>query len=552
MTEYNRTNVLIVGAGPAGLAAAMKIKKLKPDLSVCVVDKSSEPGNHNLSGAALETQPLHQLLDDVSPGWQDSEQAKQLLDRKVKKDAVLMFWGTKAVIPMTPFLKIMKALRMGIGQMCHDDDYMVSISQLTKWFTELAKQNGVEVLHGFSVEDINLDESGKAESVTIREQGLDKQGHKQPNYVEPEKVFADAVILAEGCDGLVTESFIKKAGLTRSQPQLYSVGIKELIKVSDSQYQTFGPNTCLHVMGYPVWSPFIGPAMFGGGFAYAMPDKKIAVGVIVGADWKYADFNPQDALTHFKNTPYMQKFLADGQVVEAGAKMIPEGGYFAIPREPETDSIGRKNVLILGDSAGLVNMHKIKGLHNAIHSGILAAQALAQNFTNPDHIAEEYTVALENSDIKKEMYSARNFRQTFAKLGPTFGMPFSTISPILPKFTIEPDYKHMKQKKYRFKSNREFDKDTFTAMADTEHREEQPSHLSILDPQICIEKCTPKFGRPCITFCPAGVYETIHDQVKPANPSNCLHCKTCQRKCPYDNIRWTVPEGTGGPRYKNL
>jgi electron-transferring-flavoprotein dehydrogenase len=207
--------------------------------------------------------------------------------------------------------------------------------------------------------------------------------------------------------------------------------------------------------------------------------------------------------------------------------------------------------MLLGDSAGFVNMQKIKGLHNAIESGILAAKAIAADGP-ANEAAVRYTRLTDDSNIAKEMKRAANFRQTVAKFGPLQGMPLSVIGNLLPKWDIEPDYKAMTVAKYRLKPSHNFDKDTFTAVAATEHREEEPCHLTILDSAVCEKKCTPVFASPCITFCPAGVYETIHDEVKPANPSNCLHCKTCQRKCPFDNIRWTTPEPSGGPRYKRM
>jgi electron-transferring-flavoprotein dehydrogenase len=359
-------------------------------------------------------------------------------------------------------------------------------------------------------------------------------------------------VLAEGCDGLLTEKFIEKANLRRQSPQLYSVGVKELIKVSSEQYNKFTSGRVVHAMGYPIWTPVIGPGMFGGGIVYAGAQEHLSVGMIVGADWKCCDFNPQDALTNFKNHRFVRQFIDGGEVVEAGTKMIPEGGYYAIPRDTKTGSIGKANVMILGDSAGFVNMLKIKGLHNAIDSGILAAEAIVRAFNNPEAAATSYTELIKRSNVAKEMKSAKNFRQAVSKFGPLQGMPLSVLGGLLPKFEVEKDYEAMTAARYRFKPGQKFDKDTFTAMAATEHREEEPSHLTILDAEICTTKCTPVFDSPCITFCPAGVYETVHDEVKPANPSNCLHCKTCQRKCPFDNIRWTAPEGGGGPRYKRM
>jgi len=548
----NKVSVLIVGAGPAGLATAIQLKTTKPDIDVCVVEKSADLGNHNLSGAVLEAEPLHTLLDSAVPGWQDSDAAKDVLANKIDKDDIMFLLGKKLAFNIFFAIKLCKSLRLGFGDMIHKGDYSVSISKLTKWMGQIAKGLGVEVLTGFAAEDIILNGTAGAAGVKLVDQGLDKEGNKQPNYVEGEVIGADFVVLAEGCDGLLTEKFVEKVHLQRQSPQLYSVGVKELIKVSSEQYNKFTSGRVVHAMGYPIWTPVIGPGMFGGGIVYAGVMDHLSVGMIIGADWKYSDLNVQDALTNFKNHKFVKQFIDGGTVVEAGAKMIPEGGYYAIPRDPETSSIGKGNVMILGDSAGFVNMHKIKGLHNAIDSGMQAAVAITHNLDNPESAALKYTELVDQSNIAKEMKSAKNFRQTVAKFGPLQGMPLSVLGGLLPKFEVEKDYEAMSVAQYRLKPDQNFDKDTFTAVAATEHREEEPSHLKILDGDICKTKCSPEFNSPCITFCPAGVYETIHDQVKPANPSNCLHCKTCQRKCPFDNIRWTVPEGGGGPRYKRM
>jgi len=550
---YNKVSVLVVGAGPAGLAAAIQLKTERPEIDVCVIEKSLDLGNHNLSGAVLEPEPLHTLLDSAVPGWQDTDAARDVLASKIDKDDIMFLLGKKLAFNIFFAIKLGKMLGLGFGQMIHKGDYSVSISKLTKWMGQIAKGLGAEVLTGFAAEDIILDDStDRATGVKLVDQGLDKEGNKQPNYVEGEIVDADFVVLAEGCDGLLTEKFVEKANLQRQSPQLYSLGVKELIKVSPEQYNKFTSGRVVHAMGHPIWTPVLGPGMFGGGIVYAGVQDHLSVGMIVGADWKYCDFNVQDTLTNFKNHRFVKQFIDGGEVVEAGAKMIPEGGYYAIPREPATGNIGKGNVMILGDSAGFVNMLKIKGLHNAIDSGMQAAKAIAANMGSPGNAASKYTELVEASNIDKEMKSAKNFRQTVAKFGPLQGMPLSVLGGLLPKFEVEKDYEAMTIARYRLKPNLNFDKDTFTAVAATEHREEEPSHLTILDGDICKTKCTPKFNSPCIVFCPAGVYETIGDEVKPANPSNCLHCKTCQRKCPFDNIRWTVPEGGGGPRYKRM
>ncbi len=543
----------MIGAGPAGLATAIQLKAKRPALDVCVIEKAADLGNHNLSGAVLEAEPLHTLLDSAVPAWRDTPAAKEALAKKVDKENVMFLLGKKLSFNILFAIKLAAMLGLGPGQMLHKGDYIISISKLTKWLGQIAKDLGAEVLSGFAAEDIILNESaGMAKAVKLVDQGLDKNGDKQPNFLEGETIYADFIVLAEGCDGLLTEKFIEKAGLKRQCPQLYSLGVKELIKVDSRQYEKFGSGRVVHAMGFPIWTPLVGPAMFGGGICYPGEDDHIAVGMIVGADWRYCDFNPQDALTNFKQHSFVRQFIEGGTIVEAGAKMIPEGGYYAVPKDPQTGTIGKANVMILGDSAGFVNMLKIKGLHNAIDSGIQAAKAITETFDNPELAAAKYTDLINASNVAAEMKSAKNFRQTIAKLGPSLGMPLSVLGGLLPKFKIEEDYKMMMTARYRLKPNQQFDKDTFIAMAATAHREDQPSHLTILDSAVCKTQCTPAFDSPCITFCPAGVYETVHGEVIPANPSNCLHCKTCQRKCPFDNIRWTVPEPTGGPRYKRM
>jgi electron-transferring-flavoprotein dehydrogenase len=552
MKDFARTSVLVVGAGPAGLATAIQLKVQKPDIEVCVVEKAADLGNHNLSGAVLEREPLHTLLDAAAPGWRESDNAKNVLANVIDKDDIMFLLGKNMSFNILFAIRLAKSMGLGVGQMMHEGDYSVSISKLTKWLGQIAKNLGVEVMTGFAVYDILADGTGAANGVKLVDRGLNKEGHKQPNYAEGETINADFIVLAEGCDGLVTEKFVTKAGLQRQSPQLFSICVKELINVSPEQYKKFTAGRVVHAMGYPLWTPVVGPGMFGGGILYAASENHLSVGMIVGADWKYCDFNTQDALVNFKNHSFVKQFIEGGTVVEAGAKMIPEGGYYAIPRDPATSSIGKANVMILGDSAGFVNMHKIKGLHNAIASGIHAAKAIIQSLDKPAGAAAAYTELVENSNIGKEMKGARNFRQTIAKFGPLQGMPLSVLGGLLPKYHVEKDYEAMTVARYRYRPHQSFDKDTFTAVAATAHREEEPSHLTIIDGNICKTKCTPLYGSPCIAFCPAGVYETIHDQVKPANPSNCLHCKTCQRKCPFDNIRWTCPEGSGGPRYKRM
>ena len=273
--NYSRLEVLIVGGGPAALACAIQLKILRPQIEVCIIEKGFELGNHNLSGAVLEKEPLHTLLNGASPGWQNTDAAKDVLANTIDKDDVLFLIGKKFGINIHIAIRLAKLLGVGFGQMMHLGDYSISISKLTKWLGQIAKSLGVEVLCGFAAADLIVDDSGAA-AVKLVDQGLNKEGHKQPNYLQGETIEAKFIVLAEGCDGLLTEKFVEKAGLIRKANQLYSVGVKELIKVSPEQYAEFTAGRVMHAMGYPIWTPVIGPAMFGGGIVYAGQAEHLA------------------------------------------------------------------------------------------------------------------------------------------------------------------------------------------------------------------------------------------------------------------------------------
>lgn len=542
--------VLIVGGGPAGLATAIRLKTLSPATPVVVLDKGPGPGCHTLSGAVLEPEPLHELLDEVDPDWAGSEQARSVLARRVERDDILMLPCSWGALPIKPLLRLARLFRLGFGDMLHGGDFSLSVSELTRWFADIARGLGVELLYGFSVAEVLLsDDKRWAIGVRTQEQGLDRDSRAQRNYQPGEVLTAEVIVLAEGCDGYVTEQLVADAGLIRRRHQLWSVGVKEIIEVSDEQYARFGAGRVVHAMGYPLWRPMLGPGMFGGGIMYACGGNRLAVGMIVGADWKYRDFNPQEALERFKGHRFVRSMIEGGKVIEAGAKMIPEGGWDAIPRDPETQAFGLENVVLVGDGAGFVNMQKIKGLHNALRTGMMAAEAIADLSDRPRQVAGLYTHMVRSSPVGWEMRRARNFRQTVARFGNLLGMPLSVLGNLLPKFQPEQDYTRMTRASYRYRLDRSFDKESFVARGGVEHREDQPCHCEVLDPSICQSRCLPEYGQPCIRFCPAGVYEHIDGRMVPANPSNCLHCKTCQNKCPFDNLRWHIPEGGGGPRY---
>ena len=430
-------------------------------------------------------------------------------------------------------------------------DYIVSLSNFTRALEDYALKIGVEVYHSFSAQDLVYNEDKSlVKGVKLKEQGLDKDGNKQINFKEGEIIEADFIILSEGADGFLTEKLVNEIGLERKTPQIFSVGVKEVISVSKEQYEAFGKGNVYHVLGFPLCN-FFNLNMFGGGILYPAGENELAVGMIVGLDYKYNDFVPQDALYRFKEHPKIKKFIDGGKVVEAGAKMIPEGGYNAIPRG-ENGEIGFKNVIILGDSAGFVDMRKIKGVHNAIKSGEAGAKALISSFQDSQHFALNYTKELESTNVLKELYISKNYRQIIERLGNFLGMPLSIFSNLIP-FNIKSkeDFKHIAFKAYPLKLEKPINKGQFVGMAKAMHREDEPCHLIIKDSEVC-HTCEKKYKSPCISFCPAGVYEKnyVKGCAIPLNPSNCLHCKTCQRKCPFNNIIWTIPEGGEGAKYK--
>ena len=549
--KYNKVDVVIVGGGPAGISAGIALKKLRPDLDVCVIEKGKKIGNHNLSGAALEKSAIDELFTLLGEDFKSYISNHKVFEKKAEKDQVLFMPDNRFAFNIKFTLSLAKLFKMPIGQMEHKGDYVVSVSELTRLLGEIARKSGVEIYEGFSVEEVVWDESKQlARGVNLVEQGLNKAGEKGRNSLAKEFIEAQAVVLAEGCDGYVTEKFIGQAKLEREAVQQYSIGVKEVIQVSENQYQTFSQKRVVHAMGYPLWRPVLGPAIFGGGVMYAMGDNKIAIGMIAAMDWKCCDFNPQDALARFKEHRFVKRFIDGGTVIEAGAKMIPEAGFRAIPRDARAGSIGKSNVVLLGDSAGLVNMIKIKGLHNAILSGIAFAKAAAEMKNEYANLAQEYTSQLKDLGVLKEMYHARKFRQVVSKFGLLFGLPLAGAVSFLPAFEVEEDYKNISKASYPFKLEKEFSKHDFVAMARTDHREDQPCHLIIEDSDLCLSKCVDEYKSPCITFCPAGVYDIFEGRVVAANPSNCLHCKTCQRKCPFNNIHWKIPEGGSGPGYE--
>ena len=555
--NYLKTKVLVVGAGVAGLSFSIALKKMKPDIEICVIDKSENAGNHILSGALIDADVLDNFIEKyISDIDENAKLLKDAIKYNVNKESILFFPNSKVSINLAHILKFSSKFYSLFGKMLHKEknkkgDYIVSLSTFVRALEDYAIKQGVEVYHSFSAQDLIFNEDKSlVKGIKLKDQGLDKEGNKQVNYKEGEVVESDFIILAEGADGLLTEKLIKEVNLKRMTPQIFSIGVKEVISVKKEQFEAFGNDNVYHVLGYPLFN-FFNLNMFGGGILYPVNENELAVGMIVGLDYKYNDFVPQDALERFKEHPKIKKFIQNGKVIEAGAKMIPEGGYNAIPRGVNQE-IGFKNVVILGDGAGLVDMRKIKGVHNAIKSGEASAKALINSINDNKSFASNYTKELKELGVLKELYISKNYRQIIERLGNFFGLPFSIFSNLIP-FSIKSkeDYKHITSKSYPLKLNMPINKGQFVGMAKAKHREDEPSHLIIKDSEIC-HKCEKKYKSPCISFCPAGVYEMnfVKGYAVPLNPSNCLHCKTCQKKCPFNNIIWSIPEGGEGAKYK--
>ncbi len=548
--DLGTATAIIVGAGPAGLAAAIALKKSRPEADVLVLDKAAGAGQHNLSGAVIEPGPLEAFLDWARPDWREDAQAKKVFGRRVAREDTYLFRGRDSAVRLTPLLRAARGLGMGPGHLLHEGDYIVSAAQFVAWLADLARQAGVELLYGFGVDEVVTDERGRAVGVRTVPQGLDRDRQPLRHHQPGELLRAEVIILAEGSRGFVTERWVEKAGLQRRQVQLYSVGVKQVIEVSPERYQAFGEDRVIHSIGFPLWTPMVGPGMTGGGFVYPMGESRLAVGLIMGLDWHYRDLVPQEVFMRMTEHRMISNLIEGGKVVEAGARMIPEGGWHAIPRDPGTKAIGQGNVVLVGDGAGLVDMQRIKGQHNAIASGFAAGMAAAERLDQPDTIAADYTRRLEANGVLAQMKAARNFRQVIARFGNLFGFPLTAVANALPQLTVEADYRTMTRAQYPLRFERPFDKDAFVASARVEHREDQPVHCEVLDESVCRDRCPGTFGHPCVGFCLGGVYEMHHGEMRPANPSNCLHCKTCECKCPYDNLRWHVPEGAGGPHYE--
>jgi electron-transferring-flavoprotein dehydrogenase len=522
-------DVLVVGGGPAGLATAIRLKQqlaaASQEASVAVIDKAPRPGYHALSGAAFEPD----CLDELVPGWRDDRRFMEQVV-PVERDE-LYFLAGKLAVQVPAFVVP--------ARMHHKGDVTLSLSRLVDYLAAQAERLGVELYHGYSARTL-LIEGDRVAGVCLTDVGRDKDGVEMSNFRPAEEIRARVTVLADGSHGVISTQFRERFGGGKN-PQVYSLGIKAVVQFPGDN--PFGNHRVIHTLGYP------NPAsVFGGGFIYSLGEKTAAVGLILGLDWKHGDLTPQLEFERYRAHPFIARLLAGSVTIATGAKTIPEGGYFAL------GALTASGALVVGDGAGFVNMEKIKGIRYGILSGMAAAdtiaEALAVGETGRTALAG-YRARLEERGVLPDLRHARNYRAAFRR-GIYLGAPLSLISSRLPgRLGMEPDFRGTKK---GARLNRPdpggMDGATFVSLTGSLHREDEPAHMAVLDPQKCLT-CTADYANSCTHFCPGQVYRWGGEKIA-LSASNCLHCMTCAVKCPFENIRWLPPEGGEGPRFKQM
>jgi electron-transferring-flavoprotein dehydrogenase len=544
------TDVLIIGGGPSGLAASIHLadilKQRGENRRILLIEKGRSIGSHILSGAVIKPAVFKELLPDV-------DISEIPFNAKVVKDKTVLLSEKSAIV-----------LPFHVPYMSNSGNYTASLGQICRYLAVKAEQKGVEIYPGFAVDEI-LYSDGKVSGARTKDTGIDHHGNQLENFQPGTRIEAKITIFAEGTRGSLTKMLIKKFNLDKDRnEQVYSLGCKELWSVPPGN---IAPGEIYHTMGYPLDND-----EFGGGFIYGLNDNKVAVGLVVGLDYQDPTFDVHDAMQIWKSSAFVSKFLKGGKMVEYGAKTLPEGGLYSIPK------LYVDNALIVGDSAGMLAMPALKGIHLAIKSGMLAASAasdaLLKNDTSEQSL-QQYETLLNNSSIYKELYPVRNFRQAFAKGLILGGMQFGTQlitggagffgklrSHADSQTTLKLSELKKKPFKERFKGKLEFDKVlTFDKSTDVYHSgvfhdEEQVVHLHLNNPESYNAVNIAEYGGPEQYYCSSEVYE-IHtnksgEKELRIHAENCMHCKTCDIKAPGAGITWVVPNGGNGPDFQNM
>jgi electron-transferring-flavoprotein dehydrogenase len=526
--EVMEYDVVIVGAGPAGLACAIRLKQLKPDTNICVLEKASSVGAHSLSGAVIEPAALEKLL----PNW-----SKEYTGMKVPAAADDVRLMTK-----TGSFKLPNwAIRL--SPMHNHGNFIISLGQLTPWLAQQAEKLGVDVFPGFAAAEALFDEQDAVKGVRIGDMGLNKDGTPGP-------IHARTTILAEGSRGSITKQLIPKYNLREGiDPPTFGLGLKELWQLPPGRVQ---PGRIEHAFGWP-----LDTRTYGGSFLYHLDQDRVYVGYVVGLNYEDPRLKPFEAFQQFKNHPRIKPLLEGGEILAAGARTIAAGGYQSLPK------LEMPGALLIGDGAGTLNVFKIKGIHQAIRSGALAAEHLAETGKTAG-----YDARWRASEGHRELYSIRNFKPGF-KRGLYFAMFNAGIESLVRghvPWTMrnQADWSALEKLDEYTSPDRQWidrtlpprDRLASVFFAGNVHDEHQPAHLKVADTSICVTRCTKEYGNPCENFCPAGVYEMVADgqggRRLQINAANCVHCKACDIKDPYEIITWTTPEGGSGPNYQNL
>ncbi|MEE2694150.1 MAG: electron transfer flavoprotein-ubiquinone oxidoreductase [Pseudomonadota bacterium] len=545
--EVMEYDVVIVGAGPSGLAAAIRLRQLAAksgtDLSVCVLEKGSEVGAHILSGAVIETR----ALDELIPNWKDLGAP---LKTPVTQESLLYLSERGSFkFPIIP------------QQMQNEGNYIISLGNLCRWMAEQAESLGVEIYPGFPATEVLFDNKGKVIGVATGEMGVDKNEEKTDAYQAGMELRAKQTLFGEGCRGSLTKTLFKRFNLTKdSDPQTFGIGIKELWEI---QPELHNPGEVLHTVGWPLKTD-----TYGGSFLYHLEDNQVAVGFVVGLDYHNPHLDPYMEFQRFKQHSKIRKIFEGGTRLAYGARALNEGGFQSIPQ------LTFPGGALIGCSAGFMNVPKIKGSHTAMKSGILAAEAMASHLLDGDSTlatpkVEAYESSVKSSWIWEELRKVRNIRPAF-RWGLWPALVYSAFDTYICRGKAPWTFRH-KADHAQLRPSTEyepivypkpdgiisFDRLSSVYLSNTNHAENQPSHLKLKDASIPITVNLAKYDGPEQRFCPAGVYEIVEEPSSgerrlQINSQNCVHCKTCDIKDPTQNINWVPPEGGGGPNYPNM